>query len=397
MYQSFASEYFQINSNIKKHTNITFLIDQKLDFDKHDFENCVFYWQEEPKQVIFKNSTLNNCQFYGAEERVAGNKWTGIVEFNACYGNIVKLNGKFHSIYFLNCRALSSVIDNSESLTYIMRDSEFWSFKIAGKSRRVDLDRSIFRSTENSISWKSRLVDWTSQNLPFVVSRIISSILKQGADQKNELVDYLSIWDKEIELEAKIDNSHFKNVQINPYFFSVTCNDKDSVNLTEAIFIDNWSKLRKGYSGVRLYIVLLLSLAFFLPLIIESLILILGSHIEIDGKPWEKYFIMIPLWKVLLFGKALTTTGMIINAVLTVILMLYNVVRVTMTFRIAKLREEEKFLLDAGYKKVSPHPAKYKKLLNWSKWLTLILSISILYALWKVIIAFLILVPVLKW
>ncbi|MBK8927283.1 MAG: hypothetical protein IPM74_15540 [Crocinitomicaceae bacterium] len=396
MVQSLVSEYFRVNSHIREHKSITFLIDETIDLSEHSFENCDFFWQDEPKQFNFIKSTLNNCQFYGAEEKIAGNKWTGIVEFNNCIGNTITLNGKFHSIKFSNCRALDSLIDNSESLTYKIEDSEFWSFNITGKSKRVELRRSVFRSNENNISWRSKILDWTSQNLPFFITRIIFPIFKQRGEQKNKLAVYTSMWNKEIELQTIIDNSHFKNALINPYFFSVTCNDKDSVNLTQATFIDNWSKLRKGYSGVRLYIVLLLSLAFFLPLIVESLLLILGSQMEIEGKPWEKYFSMTPLWKVLLFGKALTTKGMIINAVLTVVLLFYNVIRMTMTFRIAKLREEEKFLLDAGYKKVSPHPNKYKKLLAWSKWLTLILFISVLYALWKVFTALLILVPVLK-
>ena len=81
-------------------------------------------------------------------------------------------------------------------------------------------------------------------------------------------------------------------------------------------------------------------------------------------------------------------------AVLTGVLAFYNITRLRLTMKIAKLKEEETFLRDSGFNMVSIDPHKYERQLRWDKVLTWMLIVSSVYACMKLIDTLLILVPV---
>ncbi len=184
-----------------------------------------------------------------------------------------------------------------------------------------------------------------------------------------------SFWDKTIRLSAKCDKVVFDNVKINPFYLATKCADKSTLDLTRATLTDNWSKLRKKYAGVNLFIVLVLTFIFFLPLLTQSFFLLLSSKIDASLLPFQR----VPLWEALLFGGKVGNAA-VLYCSLTIVLIVYNITRFLMTLSIARLREEESFLRDSNFQLVSIHPEKYKTQLVIDKVLKILLWLSIIYS-----------------
>ena len=103
----------------------------------------------------------------------------------------------------------------------------------------------------------------------------------------------------------------------------------------------------------------------------------------------------IPLWKILFFGGKEGFLKLS-YCITTIILVLYNVIRFSLTISLAKLREEELFLSDAGFPTVSPNPNKYGLHKKIDYYLNIIFWITLLISGYKISEAFTVAVPVFK-
>lgn len=157
-----------------------------------------------------------------------------------------------------------------------------------------------------------------------------------------------SYWAPEIDVSADLTRVRFDGSTIVVGSWSDVCVKKENVYLqTARRIIDDWSELRTEYTGVRLYIILLLTLAFIAPYIGKAWALSVAANL-MRSVPVD--VTLVPLWHAMLFP-----TGVRVGpAVLALLLLAYNGGRLWLTFRIAAMREREEHLLDTGFAAARP-------------------------------------------
>ncbi len=127
---------------------------------------------------------------------------------------------------------------------------------------------------------------------------------------------------------------------------------KDSTNLLSAKHvIDSWATLREEYTGLRLSIILLLTLLFFSPYILKA-----GSLLLLASIPTSGFEISYsPLWKELLFDGCLDLTGTI-TFIQFIFLLAYTGARFATTLKVSQAREREEHLINSGFAQSRPSP-----------------------------------------
>lgn len=324
-----------------------FKISSRVDINKHSFKDCSFEIIDSCELYI-SHTTLTNCKIHGLSDLESD--LSNIVTIDNSILNNLDLIYKFQRISISHSE-LNNLIDISFCETFILADSKVFDFFIRGECSFLNISNSYF-----------------------------------GFIKRND-----SVWNKSILKHAVCKKTIFHKVQVNPFYFSVKCDDKSSLDMSSSSLIDDWSRLRKKYSGVSLFIVFLLTFLFFLPLITHSFMLLLYAKLNFLTKEVE----MVPLWQSILYGgkSGWTAFG---YSILTIILFSYNIIRIYLTISIARLREEEKFLSDSNFQLVSIHPEKYKVQLWYDKILNILIYVSVIYAIFKILDTLTILVPSLK-
>ncbi len=318
------------------------------------FTNCEF--QISSKEVVrFSKSMFHNCNFVGSSG-----------DFNVQLPTLILKDCIVFKSEFNMCfRALNiaeSVID-----------------QLNDKS-----DAKIFQITSES-KLSNSVIKGRCKNL--IMSDCLIEGQWKGSKNVHKKAKKKAIWDKEIQLKADCSNTVFRQINVNPYYLTTKCHDKSSLDLSDANLVDNWSTLRKEYSGLSLFIVFLLTLFFLLPLLTKSFVLTLAAK-----TPLMATMDSTPLYQLLLFGGE-TGIYAIINCILTLFLLTYNLIRVYLTISIAKLREEENFLADSNYQITSISPNKYRMQWKLHRLMRYFLIISILYSIYKIFVALSIEVP----
>lgn len=333
----------------EKYENQHIIVDteyQKFGNGNLTFKNCTFSF-ENSGHLILANCGVESCKFEGLYNLHEYKTDRGVLEIIACkkfIGNI--LLNQFRKIKISNS-ILEEFIDLSTSTEYEIETSDFRSFSIEGETEKALISETTFNSEKK----------WNS------------------------------IWNKLIVKTISCSNIIFGEVKINPYHFATKCADKSTLDISRATLIDDWSRLRKEYSGTRLYIILFLTFIFILPILTHSFFLLTVSKIEPTI-----LFDKIPLWEALIFGGKEGLYS-IIYSTLTLILLVYNYGRFHVTMSIAKLREEENYLIQSNFNMVSISPKKYQHLLKWDKYLKILWYLSIALSVLKLWDTITILVP----
>lgn len=311
------------------------------------FKNCRFRVKNEGFLNVGENVSFESCIFEGTREinvSQAKNK----LNFQKC--ETFKDNrfyGAFHQIY-LNRMNATGLKDKSNSHEFHLYEMNIYDSTLLGNTNYFFCEKTLFKSEKSN----------------------------------------LSIFNKKIQMSAECKTVSFVNVLINPNMFATKCANKDSLDITNAILTDDWSKLRKKYAGLSLIIVIILTSLFFLPLFTHSFFLITVSKIKTSMIELNE----VPLWKALLFGNKEGVQALIYS-ILTIVLILYNIGRIYMTISISKLREEERFLIDSNFKIRSINPDKYNLHVKIDKALSLMFWVSIIYSLFKLYDTLMINVP----
>jgi hypothetical protein len=340
------SAYLAENPNETNITGKNFEINCQINTKKDIvFEKCRFYFLKD-SSFICVSAVFNFCEFIGKEEL---HKYKGNLNilFSECILDKCVMSGNIAKVNFGNCN-LNNFKDTSISSIYVLNNHSYLqNFTILGECDTLNLDNTVFNSEENK-----------------------------------------GIWNKKIRMNASCKKTIFANSNVNPFYFATKCDDKKSLDLSNAKLTDDWSRLRKNYAGISLFIVLLLSLLFFLPIITQSFFLLMASKVDISVLLNSK----ITLAESLFFGGKEGFQAFF-YFVFTCTLIIYNALRIWMTLSIAKLREEEKFLSDSNFQLVSINPNKYKIQLKVEKILKILFWVSILYSLLKLKDTLLIEVP----
>lgn len=328
-----SDEYFK--NNISSFEGETIFVDNLLNKSNVTFKNCSFLLKPEGS-IQLSDCEIENCRFFGL-------------------------------------KSFDDLLDNKNYLI-ISRPKKFDSNSISRVFRTISLKDGKVKN----------LVDHSSTSSKTSLSKLkVYDSFIMGSCNILNIEDFYfskrtgkSYWNKAISIQANCMNAVFDDTKIDPFFLATKCSNKSTLDITRATLTDDWSRLRKKYAGVSLFIVFILTLFFFLPLITESFFLLLSTKIDSSLVPFNK----APLWKVLLFGNK-NGTSAIIYLILTIVLLIYNIGRFWMTISIAKLREEENFLKDSSFQLVSIHPEKYKiqkyvdSILSYLFWISLIYSI----------------------
>lgn len=311
------------------------------------FQGCKFLFTN-TGSIKFQDCKIINCTFVGLNNLHSFTTDAGSLEIISCkeFQNN-QIGEQFRKIHIENS-VLNNFTDESVTTIYNIDDVEITDFSIMGACESIQLSLVKFQS-----------------------SKFINSV-----------------WDKKIIKRATCNRIIFDNVKINPFYFATKCHDKSTLDISRAKLIDNWSRLRKKYSGLSLFIVFLLTFLFFLPLLTHTFFLLTLSKIDNSLNSIKR----IPLWEALLFGGKLGLNA-VFYSLLTLTLLLYNTGRIFMTVSISRLREEEIFLKDSNFNLVSIHPEKYRIQLKIDKVLSVMFWISIGYTILKTIDTLIILVP----
>lgn len=315
-----------------------------------EFNNCDFKISDKGVLILSKNE-LTDCTFHGQVDSFLAHSNEGSLIFNEAILIDCTITGEYNQLNFVKSD-LNDITENSHAKTFqAYGETEMLNCKILGSCKTLHLDSCIIRASN-----------------------------KRKINKK-------SIWNKEIRLNANCNNTVFSNIRVHPYYLSTKCHDKNSIDLSDAKLIDDWSRLRKNYSGISLFIVFLLSFLFFLPLFTKSFFLIIVSKTPIPPE-----FPKSTLGEVIFFGGD-SGIKAIIHFALTTTLLIYNSVRIYLTIAISKLREEEKFLSDANFQIVSISPNKYKFHLRLDKVLRYLFWVSFIYSIYKFAVTLFIEVP----
>jgi hypothetical protein len=340
------------------------------------FINCDFIFSSN-SAATFQKHAFNNCKFIGIFSNVKFKKEGPhrklLLSFSNCTLTSSSLINYFGQINIVSTE-VDCLTDLSETNVFQTNSCEITNSKISGICNTLQLDST--RVTKSSEA-KNHL----------------TSLFDKISWSKKETLP--CFWDKEVTQTAIFRSAIFDKTSLNPYYFSTKCKDKSTLDLSGAIFIDDWSKLRKKYSGLSLFIVFLLTITFFLPFVFETIGLLISTKLTNLSMSKFAEIPTTPLWQLLFFGGREGTAKLVYCAT-TSLLVLYNITRLLLTISIAKLREEEQFLSDAGFQSVSPHPNKYTYHKKVDKYLTIVFWFALLISIYKTYDAFLVQVPVLK-
>lgn len=335
--------------------NIEFIVDTEF-VSKRTYERCVFRL-ESKGSIKFVNVHLINCSFNGSVLSEDLESELQSLRLINCKFNKVSFRSKFASIRIEGCNESYVIIDNSDTDNYQITNSTFYNSNFFGKCSDLHLTNVDFRI--------KMVVKYPLRNL---ITFIRTNFIRTH-----------SIWDKEITHNANCNKITFDKVSVNPFYLITKCSDKSGIDLSNAKLIDNWSKLRKSYSGLSLTIIFLLTLIFFLPLFLKYFII--SSTADLTQSDFlHKTTNVVPFWRVMLYGGQEDFLGFL-HVVLTVILLSYNTIRLILTISIARLREEEKFMGDAGFENPAIHPDKLKihvkahRVLNYMFYIVVIYSV----------------------
>lgn len=331
---------------------------QKFGVGVFEFEGCKFTF-ESTGALKLQNCIIRDCIFQGLDSLLTSPIDQGFLEVISCKTfQKNRFNGEFRRIDIQDS-VIADFKDDSIATHYSISTTEVLGFTIKGECEFLVTNTIYFREPKKKYS------PWHTKNY--------------------------SIWDKKVAKTINCTQTIFDNVKLNPFYFVTKCTDKSQIDLSRATLIDNWSRLRKKYAGLSLFIVFFLSFLFFLPIFTHSFLLLTISKAEIQVQIFDK----IPLWKVLLFGgkEGISALG---YSILTIVLVLYNIGRVYMTISISKLREEETFLKDSNFNLAAIHHEKYKGQLVLDRILSLMFWLSVAYSLLKLWDTLVILVPAFK-
>ena len=342
-----SDEYFK--HDVSSLIGEDIIIDNLLNKNNVSFKNCSFLFKQ-GGSIQLNYCKVENCRFFGLSsfDDLIENKNYLIINSPEVFNNN-SISRIFKSINITN-GDVKNLVDYSESSNLILS--------------KLDVYDSIIKGSCNVLS--------------------ISDFYFSKRTNK-------SYWNKAIFIKATCQNVTFDETKIHPFFLATKCSDKSTLDLTRATLTDDWSRLRKKYSGISLVIIFVLTFVFFLPIITEALVLILTAKIDSSVLPYKE----VKLWKLLLYGGK-EGFAAVTYSILTVMLLIYNIARFIMTISIDKLREEERFLKDSNFQLVSIHPEKYKFQLFFDNILKYLLWFSIIYAISKLYDTLQILVPVLN-
>jgi hypothetical protein len=382
------NDYTKVFNN-KEYVEIE--VDESLSVTSIDLKKCIFNLQL-GKILNLNNCNVDDCKFIGISGKSLNiNQHEGIIKnstFNlAPTGHLIVA-----AINLDNCTFIGesgSKLFISSSNTRKLQNKNYTPSKILktkGQFANLSIDESEIHLYEDT----SHTRGFRSSNSTFIDFDI------QGATKELNLTRCVftsskskkSKWNKKIKLNAYCQETTIEYTEINPFYLVAKCADKSTLDISNATLVDKWSYLRKEYSGVKLFIILLFTFAFFLPILTRSFILLLMSNVNNIIIILDK----APLWEVLLFG-GYSGYYAVLHCILTISLITYNIGRFTLTLNIAKLREEGSFLTDSGFNQ-SVHFDKYSTFLKWDSILKIFYLISIAYSLFKLYETSMLLVPV---
>lgn len=183
--------------------------------------------------------------------------------------------------------------------------------------------------------------------------------------------DRPGLWRPDVGELLTIANVRLGDVQADVAPIYDRCNDRSTLDLQHAEIRDAWETLRDNYTGTLLVFHLALLLTFFGPLLANmSVLLALGGATERLGPVamQQMHMHQVPIWKILLFGMG--THGDVmqsVHAVLTTVLLAYNLARGSLTYKVAKLRAREDHLNAIGIARARPARRKYAGLYRWHR------------------------------
>lgn len=376
------SKLEKINDSIKvsqiiKEDDLQLLMNKVVIVDSHwspslssitRIENCII--RILPKATLaVKKCVLKNCIIVGFTGPVINvNGKHAVLTLDGLKGSLnttgLSIIGIFDEISISNCNLLC-LTDKSQAKKYTATNSQIINSMIDGTCETLNLSYTKITTNENNYLEESKIK---------VLYK--TYFIKYGK----------SLWNKEIVQRANISHTIFDKVRINHYYLSTKCFDKETIDLSRAILIDDWSKLKKKYSGIKLYWVFLLTLTFLLPYLTKSFVLVLMTNIY----GTKGLFGQIKLWELLLYDN---NDNKLLFSLLTIILIIYNIGRFSLTMKIATLKEEENIYRDSNYQVVAIHPDKYKSIKIINKILNVLFIVSAGYSLFKLFQALNILVP----
>ncbi|MCK4871173.1 MAG: hypothetical protein KAS72_00460 [Phycisphaerales bacterium] len=187
----------------------------------------------------------------------------------------------------------------------------------------------------------------------------LDAVIKLWSATDSTFVD--GRWWPTISRQAQFQKTAFRGTTVRMSPIMNRCDDRHSLDLQDAVVVDQWAKLRDNYTGPRLFIVLLLTLAFFAPYVTKSFFYLVTARL-LEGT--SVHDSTVPLAQVLFFrGHDLASVWNWAYFVFALVLLYYNVARLGITFRVAKLREREEHLLSCGFQKARPSDDKLSRLL----------------------------------
>jgi hypothetical protein len=152
----------------------------------------------------------------------------------------------------------------------------------------------------------------------------------------------------EITLEGDLSYSQFHGSTVVVGDWTNVCANKDEVNLQTAAHIrDDWAELKTDYTGIRLYIIFFLTLAFLLPYLGKAWVLSVAAG-ALRGRGISVEW--VPLWRAVIFPAGQT----FLESVVAIMLITYNAGRAWLTLYVARMRERETHLLSTGFTAARP-------------------------------------------
>lgn len=317
----------------------SFVIDTHVQFNQScEFDKCTFKIVDGGKLEITAG-IFNDCVFISETNNAE------LTVSSVVYNSAI-IKGVYYRIQLNNLKSCIKLNDDSNCRIFGVKQTKLEQPFIRGECDHLSVDRS------SAISLNS----------------------------ENLFMSTKSTWLKKVSTTIICTDFVVQNVEIDPYYFATKCIDKSSLDIGGAIFIDKWSELRKKYTGIGLIIVFVLTLIFFLPLITKYYLLMIASKIpDLSIEHLHK----IPLWKVILYGGK-EGCMKVLYSVLTIILFIYNSLRLYLTICVSKLREEEKLLSDANFSIIRINPDKYSYYVKLHNSLNLIFYVVLFYSFLKI-------------
>lgn len=158
--------------------------------------------------------------------------------------------------------------------------------------------------------------------------------------------------------------------------------------------VDDWIDLRDEFTGIRLYKILILTAAFFSPIILKTALLLGFAHAIPEA---IIHYEQTPVWHLLLFGDK-SGRGAYAHLFFFSLLAIFNLLRLFVTLEVSRLRDREDYLIAAGFTRTRPRfepivkrgrlRGRYEvppRLLRMAAWVRRLYYLAIAYAVWEVI------------